>query len=118
MTMVAGTIITINDGMPSYLVVNNSNNELNFLKVEYHKDESTTPLGHLLEVMKRDFILDDLRLDELAIINIDNQIGSFYVFNAVNKIQLSKDSQYKFVEASKLHSLLEQVDMSSAPMFV
>lgn len=117
MTIVAGTIITINDGMPSYLVVNNDS-EFKFLKVKYNKDETTTPLGHLLKVMKLDFVLDDLRLDELAIINMENQIGSLYVFNTVSEIQLPSDSPYKFVEASKLHALLEKVDMSSAPMFV
>lgn len=118
MAMVAGTIMVINDGMPSYLVVReNDGIEAKFLNVEYEKPDDTTPLGTLLSVMSNTFNIDYLRLDELAIIEANGKIGSLYVFQTVKPISLPMDSSFKFVEASKLHHLLETVDMSGAPMF-
>lgn len=114
MSMVAGTIMMITDGMPSYLV-KCEDVGFSFLKVKMHKRAGDTALGTLLEAMENDFDINNLRLDELASINFDNQIGSLYVFCPVEPIELLNENGYKFMEASSLHTLLETVDMSSAP---
>lgn len=114
MSMVAGTIMMINDGMPSYLV-KYEDAVANFLTVKMHKHANETALGTLLRTMKNDFDLDNLRLDELASIKLHGQIGSLYVFKLVAPIEVLAENGYKFVEASNLHALLETVDMSSAP---
>ncbi|MCM0598598.1 hypothetical protein [Periweissella fabalis] len=114
MSMVAGTIVMINDGMPLYLV-KYVGEIASFLTVKMHKHAGDTALGTLLRAMQKDFDINNLRLDELDSINVDNQIGSLYVFNIVEPIEMLPNNGYKFVEASSLHSLLETVDMSSAP---
>lgn len=118
MSMVAGTVMVINDGMPSYLVKKNvQNNEFDFLKIKFDKKNEITPLGVILNALKEYVVLDNLRIDELTSLNVTDKMISLYVFIPVDKVNLLKKEDLLFVEASKLHKLLEEVDMSSVPTF-
>lgn len=115
MTLVAGTIVVVREGMPSYLVVKN-NEQVNFFSAKMHKHRNETALGTIIQALKPYFNIDNLRLDELTSVKIQKEMCSLYVFKVVNfnLIELA-DNNFKFVEASNIHTLLETVDMSAAP---
>ncbi|QBO36815.1 hypothetical protein EQG49_10250 [Periweissella cryptocerci] len=118
MSIVAGTIAVIQDGMPYYLVVNNDNH-YDFFTAKMHAHEGDTALGALLAAMEPHFVIDDLRLDELTSVTINDKLSSLFVFTTTDFAEVQLDStNFEFVQASGLHSLLETVDMGTAPQLL
>lgn len=118
MSIVAGTIAAIQDGMPYYLVVN-TDNHFSFFTAKMHAHENDTALGAVLEAMKPHFAIEDFRLDELTSVTIDGKLSSLFVFTTTDLAAIQLDgTDFEFVQASGLHSLLETVDMGSAPQLL
>jgi hypothetical protein len=118
MSLVAGTIMVVQDGMPYYLVDRNEA-EFNFLAAKMHEHEGDTALGTILKELANTITVDELRLEELTSVETSEGTNSLFVFTTVNfdNIDLD-DSSLEFVQAAGLHELLETVDMGSAPQLM
>ena len=115
MTLVAGTIVVIKEGMPSYLVVKDQK-QVSFFSAKMHKHRNETALGTIIKAFEPYFVIDNLRLDELTSVRIQNEMCSLYVFEVVDfSLVKSQNDNFEFVEASSIHNLLETVDMNAAP---
>ena len=120
MKQVAGTILTINDGTPSFLVSQNET-EYGFFCTDVLADK--TALASILERLHGalNVDLEKLRLSELTTCEIDGQNISLFVFDHLNVTdelkQWALGQKLAFVQGDKLHALFHDVKFDSAPVF-
>ncbi|MCF6161998.1 MAG: hypothetical protein LKG79_11690 [Furfurilactobacillus sp.] len=120
MKQVAGTILTINDGTPSFLVTKNEGN-YGFFCTKVLEDK--TALASILECLHDalEVDLEQLRLSELTTCEIAEANVSLFVFDHLQITselkQRALEQGLDFVQGDQLHTLFHDVKFDSAPVF-
>ncbi|GEK29250.1 hypothetical protein [Furfurilactobacillus siliginis] len=122
MKQVAGTILSIDDGTPSFLVtVDQATGKYGFFNTTVSEDK--TALASVLDELHNDLAIDleSLRLSELTTCELDAENISLFVFDHV-QVDASLESKASahglaFVQGNKLHELFHDVKFDAAPVF-
>ncbi|GKT03442.1 hypothetical protein [Furfurilactobacillus entadae] len=121
MKQVAGTILTIEDNVPSFLVTKGDKEQMyGFFSTGV--EEGKTALASILDQLKGqlDLDLEGLRLSELTSCQICTDNVSLFVFDHLlvdEALQKRAEAhQMAFVQGNELHELFTDVKFDSAPL--
>lgn len=121
---VAGTIMyKTKQGQYDFLVQKQADTDYKMLST--HKDSDQTPLAAVLNAIKATIKIDvnELRLINLANINLEGENVSFFVFQWSEhpaefydeQLQIIAESGYQFANPSEITELLDKLEVTGVP---
>lgn len=121
---VAGTIMyKTKQGQYDFLVQKQADTDYKMLST--HKDSDQTPLAAVLNAIKATIKIDvnELRLINLANINLEGENVSFFVFQWSEhpaefydeQLQIIAESGYRFENPSEITELLDKLEVTGVP---
>ncbi|WP_424349972.1 hypothetical protein ACPBEH_05365 [Latilactobacillus sp. 5-91] len=121
---VAGTIMyKTKQGQYDFLVQKQADTDYKMLST--HKDSDQTPLAAVLNAIKATIKIDvnELRLINLANINLEGENVSFFVFQWSEhpaefydeQLQIIAKSGYRFANPSEITELLDKLEVTGVP---
>lgn len=121
---VAGTIMyKTKQGQYDFLVQKHADTDYKMLST--HKNSDQTPLAAVLNAIKATIKIDvnELRLINLANINLEGENVSFFVFQWSEhpaefydeQLQIIAESGYRFANPSEITELLDKLEVTGVP---